>query len=140
MHHIVYLSEATRDFDDSELQRLLVQWRARNRQRDITGVLLYREGRIIQVLEGEAPAVQEMYARIAADARHCGVVKLADGAIARREFADWSMGFVPLSAERFTRLRGYFDPATLCATPTAALEASVLQLLKQFASEPGPRV
>ncbi|MFD2787629.1 BLUF domain-containing protein [Hymenobacter rubripertinctus] len=117
------------------LQELLLPWRLRNEQCAITGVLLYSEGPILQVLEGEQQAVESLCAHIEHDYRHTAVVKLADGPSAHREFPDWSMGFVVANAEAFARLAGYCNPAhaDFPAARSRHLSPAVLALLREFA-------
>ena len=104
MHHLVYTSNANLGLTEAGLQGQLAHWRSTNAQLNITGLLLFStEGNILQVLEGDAPAVHRFYAVIAADVRHRNVVKLADGPVPDRAFADWSMHFRSVDAANFSR-------------------------------------
>ena len=105
MHHLVYSSTATLGLTEAELQRQLSHWRTTNAALNITGVLLCTtEGHIMQVLEGDVALVHQLYAVIAADVRHRDIVKLADGPIPARAFADWSMQFRSVEPAEFSRL------------------------------------
>lgn len=76
----------------AELQRQLGHWRSINARFNIAGLLLFStEGNSMQVLEGDATVVHQLYAVIAADIRHRNIVKLADGPVPGRAPADWSM-------------------------------------------------
>lgn len=110
MISIVYVSAARHPFTPAELEALLEKSRANNRRDGISGVLVYRDGDFLQVLEGPEAAVRRTYARIAADARHGGVIVLDESEIAERNFGDWSMGFrrVP-AAERPAGFVDFFD-------------------------------
>ncbi|MBF9236635.1 BLUF domain-containing protein [Hymenobacter sp. BT683] len=103
MHHLVYTSSATLPFPEQELRRLLVQWRANNARLGVTGVLMYSDGDIMQVLEGESDRVHDLFDVIAADVRHQGVTKIADGPVRERAFADWSMRFRAVDIADFQR-------------------------------------
>ncbi|MFD1466807.1 BLUF domain-containing protein [Hymenobacter caeli] len=103
MHHLVYTSTVA-FFTKEDLQGLLGRWRATNARLGVTGVLLYGEGQVLQVLEGEAGPVQKLFATIAADVRHRSVSKLADGPSPGRAFADWSMQFRAVDAAAFARV------------------------------------
>lgn len=103
MHHLVYASTANFSLSETDLRRLLGPWRANNACLNITGVLLYSEGNILQVLEGDANALHHLFATIAADPRHRSVVKLADGPVSSRTFAEWSMQFRAVDPSDFTR-------------------------------------
>lgn len=90
---IVYTSEATVYLAEAALQLLLRQARAEHAQASITGLLLYSEGRFMQVLEGPAKEVREYFGRIAADPRHYRLQILADGPKPECDFTSWSMSF-----------------------------------------------
>ena len=105
MYHLVYTSNANLGLTETELQAQLAHWRSTNASLNITGLLLFSTGgNIMQVLEGEALEVQRLYAVIAADVRHRNVVKLADGPVPGRAFADWSMQFFLVAPDDFSRL------------------------------------
>jgi len=103
-HHLIYSSTANINLTEAELQRLLDHWRIKNTQLGITGLLLYSEGHILQVLEGDADVVYSLYATIAANPHHRSLVKLADGPVANRVFTDWSMQMRTVDATDFTRI------------------------------------
>ena len=93
MIYIAYCSAAVQLMDSVALVDLLKVARANNARDGITGMLLYRDGSFMQVLEGETTSVQRAYQKILGDLRHRNVIKLAQGEISERSFADWSMGF-----------------------------------------------
>jgi hypothetical protein len=55
--HIVYASSALQPFTTSELQGLLEQARPKKSTLAVTGMLLYKDGNFMEVLEGEEEAV-----------------------------------------------------------------------------------
>lgn len=99
MFHLVYISSATQLFSKQMLIELLEHSRAKNERLGITGILLYRDGNILQALEGEQPAVEGLFQAIARDPRHSDVLVLLRGPIETRQFPDWSMAFRDLSIE-----------------------------------------
>lgn len=90
---VVYSSEQARPFDAPGLRKLLTESRAANQEAGITGMLLYRDGRFIQFLEGPARAVRALLQRIRSDERHIDVRVLLDKPIQVRTFDEWTMGF-----------------------------------------------
>jgi len=94
---------------EKELQALLTQARAWNTDHNLTGVLLYSNGEIMQVLEGTEEEVDYIFNRIAQDPRHRNVTKLADGEIQQRNFSQWSMGFKAVEPADFAHLTGYLN-------------------------------
>ena len=89
---------------DEALAELLEQSRERNLRNRITGLLLYKNGHFMQVLEGEESRVMEIFASIERDPRHKNIDVLREEYIQHRDFPDWSMGF-----RNVDRL----DPATM---------------------------
>lgn len=109
MNRLVYVSVATKPFSVDDLAHLLVQSRAANAQADITGILLYKDGAFLQVLEGDADRLRQMFDRILADDRHTDVKKIVEEPIVQRDFPDWSMGFENLTESTVQGLDGYTD-------------------------------
>lgn len=93
LEQLVYVSTAVREFGDAELSMILDASVRHNRQNGVTGILLYARGCFLQVLEGEAAALDEVMARISGDMRHHGLFVLDRTAIARRDFGEWHMSF-----------------------------------------------
>ncbi|MFP4068692.1 MAG: BLUF domain-containing protein [Opitutales bacterium] len=93
LYQIVYLSSATREFTEAELLELLKSSRERNRQRGITGLMLYADGNILHIIEGAAPTVKALYKKIQKDPRHKGLHLLWSKPVPKRDFPDYTMGF-----------------------------------------------
>lgn len=110
MHHIVYSSQVVGELSEGLLREMLVKFRQKNRRLNITGIMLYCNGQVLQVLEGERTAVEQLYGVIGHDLRHRAVVKLADGPVSWREFPEWSMAFAVASPAAFASLAGYCNP------------------------------
>ncbi len=129
LHTIVYISYATCNFSSTELRDLLQFARDHNRGEDITGLLLFHDGRFLQVLEGEQAVLEDLMGNIEADPRHRRIARLVDKPIDQRMFADWSMGFLDISSEEARGLDGYSnflsweDPADLPDDPLTWLFA-----------------
>ncbi|NEV60722.1 EAL domain-containing protein [Thiorhodococcus minor] len=97
LYTLLYVSVASEPMSDRALSDLLQGSRAKNRSQGITGFLLYLNGSFLQVLEGSRQQVQTLVETIAKDPRHHSIRTLYEGPIARRAFADWSMGFRNMS-------------------------------------------
>lgn len=107
IYYLVYTSAATELFDKPALLELLTKARANNQQRGITGLLLYKDGDFIQLLEGPKAAVKALYTLIDSDPRHVGSTVMAEGERDQRLFADWSMGFRDLADPEVQALPGF---------------------------------
>jgi hypothetical protein len=109
MFSLVYISSAVTPFSPAELAELLEISRRNNGPLGITGLLLYKDGNVMQALEGEKAAVHSLYSRIARDPRHRGVQTLWQGAVDQRQFDEWSMGFRDLRAADARATPGYSE-------------------------------
>ncbi|WP_162550152.1 BLUF domain-containing protein [Hymenobacter nivis] len=128
LHRLVYQSSATVFLSETQLEPLLIKSRAWNTAHGLTGLLLYCDGELLQVLEGPADEVHAIFARIRGDARHAHMTKLADGPVDQRCFADWSMGFRTVNSTYLASVAGYFDPAQVVATADLAPEDNCCDL------------
>lgn len=93
LFHLIYVSTEAWPMSEDDLVSLLKQSRARNERLRITGMLLYKGGFFMQVLEGEEAHVLEVFADIETDIRHKRVFKIVSEYIQHRDFPDWTMGF-----------------------------------------------
>lgn len=108
MISLTYVSSAVALFSRDALHDLLQQSRKANDAVGVTGLLLYRAGNFMQVLEGEEPAVQATFQKIQADPRHRGIlILLQQKSIQTREFDGWSMAFRDLSTPSTRALPGF---------------------------------
>jgi hypothetical protein len=107
LHHIAYVSTAVHLMSAAELNEILEQARAINREADVTGLLLYKDRSFIQVLEGEEAVLREIYGRIMVDPRHTRVTTLFDEALEKRDFGEWSMGFYAPTDTDMAAVEGY---------------------------------
>lgn len=126
MLQLIYVSSATRAMGMDDLAALLRTSRRNNGRLEITGLLLYREGAFLQVLEGHAQDVDLIYERIRADDRHTDVTTLLRAPVEKRDFPGWAMGFRGLGALARADVPG-FSPFVDKKT-----------ILKRLADKPGP--
>jgi hypothetical protein len=127
IHSLVYVSSATELFDRTELDDILAVSRRNNAAVGVTGMLLYKDGNLMQVLEGDEQAVRGTYTRISADPRHRGLIVLLDERAEQRDFEDWTMAFRDLESTEVRDVPGYseflntpLDSNELVSDPSAA--------------------
>jgi hypothetical protein len=101
VYHLLYCSQATQPFGEEQLADLLEHSLVHNERQCITGLLCYGNGHFVQVLEGGAPEVEALFARIARDRRHHQVHVLSRGVGPARRFADWRMAFAKSQSQEF---------------------------------------
>jgi hypothetical protein len=128
------MSSATRPFSAADLINLLHKARINNTRLNVTGMLLYKEGNFLQLLEGEEQVVMDLYEFIKTNTDHHSATILDKTEISERLFGDWSMGFHNLQDEAVQALPGYnqfmntaFTLETFADDPNGCLD-----LLKLF--------
>ena len=108
--HLVYVSTATVCFSQPQLLGLLAKAKGKNLQIGVTGLLIHKDGRFVQVLEGDEPVVRELFEVIRRDDRHQNVTLILAEEIAERQFVDWSMGFHDLKDSDLLGMYGHDKP------------------------------
>lgn len=106
MIQVSYVSRTIEPFTTEQLLELLVQCQTNNRERGITGMLLYGNGTFLQALEGEDEVIDELVGHIQQDPRHADLKILNRKEIEARQYADWSMGFEQVTDEAIEAIDG----------------------------------
>lgn len=136
LRQIIYMSTLA-EGAQSELPSILASAVKNNASCGLTGMLLYSDGNILQVLEGEEADLVAMYQRIERDPRHFGIFVLTDVDISSRQFAAWSMGYRALSAAELAAFPAseQFFKSKLPEIEQRVLPSAALQVLKTFADD-----
>jgi hypothetical protein len=95
---LVYVSSAVGTLAEHDILNLLRASRENNLRDGITGVLLYKGGNFMQVLEGPEGRVLSLAEKLSKDSRHWGMRRLIQKRIRVRSFAQWPMAFHNLDA------------------------------------------
>ncbi|KQP69938.1 blue light sensor protein [Methylobacterium sp. Leaf111] len=129
---LVQLVYASRPFgfDQSTLDGILTQSRRCNTRDGLTGALVCRGDIYLQLLEGNADALDATYARIVQDDRHLEITRLVYADATERLFPAWSMRSDPAR----TWMWSQDDVAKGVATQ--ASPESVLGIFRRLAAEP----
>lgn len=90
---LVYASRVAKSVDGAEIKKILKVSQDNNARDGISGMLCFSSKYFLQCLEGPRPAVNTAYNRILTDARHSEAELISFQEIARRDFANWSMGY-----------------------------------------------
>jgi hypothetical protein len=93
---LIYISRWKTQLSEARLQEIVSHSVRRNVARQITGVLLYSGGNIMQVLEGERDSVLALFEIVRADKRHYDVQQLVFKQIQKRLYPEWHMGLADL--------------------------------------------
>jgi hypothetical protein len=90
---VVYMSRSARPMQPADLDRLLMDARTHNAEKDVTGVLLYGDSQFFQYFEGHPADVEDVYERIRRSTLHHELVELERRRAPQRFFRKWFMGF-----------------------------------------------
>jgi len=102
---LIYGSHAVGETQPSDVIDILKVARKINKELEITGVLLYKKGWWLQVLEGSFSAVTSLFFdHIQKDKRHTNVTLLVLDPTTKRNFGNWDMGFYSTQDEQDSNL------------------------------------
>ncbi|GAB3503759.1 hypothetical protein GCM10027341_33350 [Spirosoma knui] len=129
---ITYFSSAAPTTTEQVVVEIVSFSREKNARLGITGVLLYINGHIVQVLEGQQQAVEGLYESIQADPRHTDVRTVINQPITQRLFNDWYMGYETLTTQQYEEVSDIIpiDPQHKAAWD--ADQPVVVRMLKGF--------
>ena len=132
LEFVAYVSSATGILGDNTLEGLLTSAWQRNKEHQVTGVLLFDEGTFFQYFEGPPVGVEEVYGHIKRSTLHTGIIELQRTGLARREFPRWLMGFTRMPGSSILRLSNASWRAALRGIQREAPKTEGMELLKNF--------
>lgn len=71
MYSLLDISLAREPFATKQLNKLLHSVCRKNEREKVTGLLLYKSGNFMQLLEGSEDAVECIFSSVCSDSRHC---------------------------------------------------------------------
>lgn len=98
MFYLIYVSHAADGLKSSDLYDILNKAHEVNANLGITGLLLYKNKRFMQLIEGQEDTVRGLYQKILQDPRHRDLIVLQEDTEPERQFPGWSMAFRNLNA------------------------------------------
>ena len=90
---VLYTSRLVDSDPAGTIEDILKVGRKNNELNDISGILLFRNGEFLQLLEGEKLNIYYTLKKIRDDRRHAGIIILHDAEIKTKIFDKWSMAF-----------------------------------------------
>ena len=98
MMQYFYVSSARADLKYEEILHIVEKAREFNSAHGITGVLLYKGGIFLQLLEGEDSEIRKVLTeKIKPDSKHSNIIEIFNVSAQERMFKEWSMGFCEMS-------------------------------------------
>jgi hypothetical protein len=92
-HQLIYTSTPTEQVKEDWLLGILDPAQNNNVRLGISGLLLFHEGKIIQLLEGSTDNVKKLFGSIQQDPRHTNVEIVLETTTDKRAVPSWNMGF-----------------------------------------------
>lgn len=129
---ITYFSTAVESTTEENILDIVEFSRTKNARLNITGVLLYVNGNIVQVLEGDQASVEGLYKSIQADPRHTNVRTVISHPIGQRLFNHWYMGYETLTTQQYEEVQDIITAEPRQETFFDPDQPVILRMLKRF--------
>ena len=131
---LLCMSTAQILFTPARMEELLTQSRRNTARDEVTGLLIFRDGTFMQLLEGTREVIETRFRKIKADERHYAVVTLFEGPITERYFPTWSMDYRNLRDPEVRKLQALkdFDTEAFNSGEFATDPSLAVHLLKIF--------
>lgn len=109
LSYLIYISSAKNSLHEGDLCNILDESRERNKELNVTGMLLYMNDSFMQVLEGRHENVNHIYEKISQDPRHHDLHHLGTYPLKERNFSDWTMGFKKVDEHTINQHAAFFE-------------------------------
>jgi len=90
---LIYTYALREDIGPIELNKIADSAQHQYKNIGVTGLFLFKDGSILQILEGEQDVVESLYKRISKDPRVSNLLLMIKRHAEKREFPNWLMGF-----------------------------------------------
>lgn len=134
MFELLYTSLSPVELSEDELTDILEKARVKNNKLGITGMLIYHDREIMQILEGDKSKVLNLFQTIFEDSRHTSVGVFYKGEIKERAFSDWSMAFKSLDEQAIKLITDGYQGLDKNSSPISMLKSSNNRGKKTFIS------
>lgn len=135
INQLIYISQAVRKMSPADLTAIQGTAKTNNAPLDVTGSLFYNGGWFLQVLEGPAATLDQLYKKIERDPRHKNSRVLYNEPATFRTFPRWNMNMTNLDdrqADKYDELVEVLDAAQ--ANRKIGSASPAVTLLKIFKS------
>jgi hypothetical protein len=98
MNQIFYVSSSRKGIALKEVEEMVEKASKFNSDNGITGIMLFKSGIFLQLLEGEASKINVLFeSKIKKDDRHSNIIEMFNIPTEQRMFEKWSMAFHEVS-------------------------------------------
>lgn len=91
MERLIYTSVAAEGIGGGDVFEIVETSARNNVKRDISGFLIFKHGRFLQLVEGETDALEELMQSLQRDPRHHSLKILRRSVTGHRDFEGWRM-------------------------------------------------
>lgn len=133
--YISFASDFFKKDSKTGVSDILEEAKEFNKENGITGMLLFRNGVFLQILEGSRLEVLNLYGRIASDLRHEGIKTLIKQQNSERLFADWSMSYKEIDDADLKELNNILNWEEIIQQTRQFLPVSnhkIMEIFKKF--------
>lgn len=99
----IYISYIKNNLKKDLLEQLLQKFQNNNKINDITGMLFYHTGNVIQLFEGPIEKTKKLMENLNKDSSHERVVIIYHKPILNRIFPYWNMGYITKDFDIYNR-------------------------------------
>jgi hypothetical protein len=135
MRQIFYASSARKDMTRVGIEALLERARAHNTRVGITGILLYKGGIFLQLIEGPDAEITALFKRIQLDPRHDHVIQILNLTHRQRIFNEWTMAYRELSELDIHMVNEILSWNKLISAAKEIDNHLILHMLERFRSQ-----
>ena len=133
IHQLIYVSRPTTAITEAELVDILTQSQYKNIRLDLSGLLVFHDGKFMQLLEGGKKEVDELFATIRRDPRHTDVKVVLETDCYHRCMPSWVMGFsTGGKIEDKISAQNYYIPPDVTMQICVSMEGDAGQKFLQF--------
>jgi uncharacterized Fe-S cluster-containing MiaB family protein len=136
LFHLFYVSNLSSDIPiesaNQVIDAILSKANAYNPTRGLTGVLLFRAGIFLQLLEGPEAEVRTLFERIKKDPRNQNITEILAQPTQSRIFDQWSMGFREVSELDFKMVNEILSWNKLILAAKEVDRNLILHMLERF--------
>lgn len=94
MKRLIYSSIASQEVDFKSVGDILTHAVSKNKEKGITGMMVYDGHKFLQCIEGDESEIDGLYQKIANDFRHHALHIIGEKLDKQRVFSQWNMGYL----------------------------------------------
>ena len=106
---VLYVSSMCIVYTDIEMAYIVEKFQKANKLHNITGMLVYSNGNVMQYIEGSKNDIENLYKNIKSDPMHTNIITLLYENTESRIFPDWCLNYKVIKEDKFNEIRNKED-------------------------------